>query len=203
MNKQLTFTVSPYIFIYLSFLFLLFPIQWVGAFALAVIIHEGFHMIAIHLLKGKILSIHIGSSGMIMETSGLSGYREAISACMGPIGSILIIFLGKWLPRTAACGVIHCIFNLIPLFPLDGGRILRGTLYAILKPPKANKIFLISQRVIIVVIICFSLFFVMKIGVFPIIFALFLICKVKREKLLANRDFWRYNKITMDKEVTS
>jgi Zn-dependent protease len=151
-NNRVSIIVSGDGLILLAALLLLLPFQWVGAVILSITVHELCHAITIVLLGGTIQRIDIDMHGVTMKHDGISGIKESICALSGPVGSLLLLLLFPWLPRTAICGFMHGIFNLIPLFPMDGGRILYGLLYSTLRPPLAKKIFLMSQQVISVIV---------------------------------------------------
>lgn len=182
-------------------LLLFLPLQWIGAALLAVLIHESCHAIAVYLLGGSIRRIFIGCRGMVMETLPMSGVRELICVIAGPVGSIMLIAVAPRLPRTAICGFIHGIYNLIPLFPLDGGRVIRNVFYSFLSPPLAHKVFLWSQRVVSVFILVATAILTLRLGVVPLVLGLLVARNYLWQNPLAKIPVWRYNKGTMDKEV--
>lgn len=201
MDKPLKIRISAGASVFLAALLLMLPLQWVGAVILAAMVHECCHAAAIILLGGTIESVTIGGRGVVMETQPMSGIRETVCALAGPIGSVMLLLFVRWLPRTAVCGVIHGIYNMIPLFPLDGGRVLRGMLFGLLQPPKAETIFLWSQRAVILVLVAGCIFLTFRIGVLPLLFGILLLRSQKRENPLAKNPFWRYNRSNIDKGV--
>ena len=60
-----------------------------------------------------------------METASMSPVREAICALAGPLGSFSLLLISEYFPEAAVCGLIQGAYNLIPIFPLDGGRVVR------------------------------------------------------------------------------
>ena len=129
--------IKPGAFLMPAFLLLVLPWQWVGAAILAASIHEACHILALVLTGGRMERITIGGSGAVIETAPMDAFRECICALAGPVGSGLVLLFFRQLPRTALCALVHCLYNLLPLFPLDGGRILRSILSLTLTPDKA------------------------------------------------------------------
>lgn len=60
-----------------------------------------------------------------MDLSPMTAPREAVCALAGPLGSFVLVSLGKYWPELALMALGQGIFNLIPVYPLDGGRFAR------------------------------------------------------------------------------
>lgn len=118
-------TVKPNTYIFVVLLLLLLPIKWVTAWLLAIIFHELCHYLTVKLFSGQVYRLTIGLGGADMECSTLPDRKRLIAILGGPLGGILLIFLGKWFPRLAICSFILSVYNLLPVLPLDGGRALQ------------------------------------------------------------------------------
>ena len=145
--------------IYLACLFFLMPLQLVLSWLLSAFIHELFHYIAIRRLRIPVYRLSIGMSGAIMESAPLTCREEIFCAAAGPVGGIVLFFLAKWLPYVALFGLLQSAFNLFPIYPLDGGRIL----WAILRHyfgGHAERIYLTIEIVIMLlfIILIFCIF---------------------------------------------
>lgn len=118
-------SIKPNTYIFVVLLLLLLPIEWVVAWLLAIAFHELGHYLTVKLLGGQVYQLTIGLGGADMECSTLPDRKRLLAILGGPLGGILLIFLGKWLPRLAICSFILSIYNLFPMLPLDGGRALQ------------------------------------------------------------------------------
>lgn len=110
----------------LALLLLTVPIRILLAAVLAAGVHELCHLGAIRLLEGQAGPLRLRVGGAALEFGGLSPIQEAAAALAGPFGSLLLLGFHQIYPELALCGLGQGLFNLLPIFPLDGGRILLG-----------------------------------------------------------------------------
>jgi len=127
---------EPIIFPFAALLLLIIPFPWLCAALLAAVWHETAHIAIIFILGGRVQKIVISVRGTKICAYIPSVQRELLCAIAGPAGSFLLVFLCHTFPRLALCGIIQGLFNLIPIYPLDGGRILY-CLFSIFLPEKA------------------------------------------------------------------
>ena len=123
-----------------ALLILVIPLNWLLAAATAAVFHELSHSAAILLLGGKIHGLKILPDGIRMETSPMTAWQEILCSLAGPLGSLLLVLLGKHTPRIALCALVQGCYNLLPVYPLDGGRALRCLLGWFLPPKAAKKV---------------------------------------------------------------
>lgn len=106
---------------------LILPLQWLFAWMLSVAIHELGHLLCLKFCGVSIDLVEISGFGAKIRTAPI-GKREWICALAGPCAGMSLVLFSKWIPTVAVCAVIHSMFNLLPVYPLDGGRALRSVL---------------------------------------------------------------------------
>lgn len=110
----------------LALMLLLFPLRFLVGVLLAALIHELGHLLALKIAGGRVLSIRLRSFGARIEAAPMSPGRTALCALAGPAAGALTIFAYKTFPELALAGLVQTVFNLLPVYPLDGGRALRN-----------------------------------------------------------------------------
>ena len=147
-------TIDPWFCYLTAILFLTTPINWLLAVASAALFHELCHLVVIILLNEKVHHIHVSLSGIMIRTSFSDDKKELLAALAGPLGSFTLLSLCHICPHLALCAFVQGIFNLLPLYPLDGGRILLCIL-RLCFPGAADKIF--GCCTVITIVILFAL----------------------------------------------
>lgn len=115
-------TIAGEAYILWALLLLVVPLNWLLAGAVAAAFHEACHALAVLACGGRVLALKLTWAGARMEVSPLGRWQRLICSLAGPAGSILLILLAPWMPRVALCGLGQGAFNLLPIYPLDGGR---------------------------------------------------------------------------------
>ena len=156
--------VSPSACVLAALLLLTLPLRWLLAALFAAGIHELCHVLAVRLCGGRIFRIRVGPSGAVMETEGLSFPREMLCALAGPVGSFLLLSLGKWFPEAALCGAAQGLYNLLPVYPLDGGRALGCFLGMVLPGQAGERITGITGRAVTAVLFGVLLYCLIRLG---------------------------------------
>ena len=103
---------------------LMLPLKWWLSAAAAAIFHEACHLLVLLLLREKVSSIHVTFRGCTIVTGNMPEWKQAVSIMAGPAGSLSLLFLRRKLPLIALCGLFHGVYNLLPVLPLDGGRLV-------------------------------------------------------------------------------
>ena len=104
---------------------LVLPLPLLFAAVTAAGFHEICHFLAAKMLKIPVFRIRFTAMGCIMELGPMGRKQELICAAAGPLGSLLLFAFYPVIPLTGLCAGIQGLYNLLPVYPLDGGRILR------------------------------------------------------------------------------
>ena len=172
--------IDPWAYVFGAFLVLTVPLDWLVGALVAAVVHELSHIVAIRSVGGSILDIHIGIGGAVIDSHIPGKGRELLCALAGPAGSLLLVSLCRVYPKLAICGLIQGSFNLLPVFPLDGGRILR-CLLVLVCPMTHERISRCVERLVIVFLILLAVAgtFCCSMGFLPIVVGMVLIIKKK------------------------
>lgn len=143
---------------------LILPPDWLFGAILAAVIHELCHFCMARFLGVNCTGIRISAAGFVMELVPMNRHEELLTSAAGPVGSLLLLVLVHVYPQLAVCGAIQGLYNLLPIWPLDGGRILRCIL------PGREGVFTVAEWCAGILIMCAGLYLAWKLqlGFWPI-----------------------------------
>jgi stage IV sporulation protein FB len=143
---------------------------WVG-FLISILIHEAFHLFAGRFIFGQRLRFFLTPTGLraAWDNTQPDKLTQCLIFAAGPLGNIIIAFVFSLMPEyndifgsLVKANFFIGIFNLIPLYPMDGGNILlvflykyvgSGRSYSIMKKiGQVAKIFLFAFGIYIMVV---------------------------------------------------
>ena len=162
---------------------LILPLPWLAAIFLAAIIHELCHLIVLKLCGIRVYQIHIRKHGAEIETEALSPLQELLCAAAGPAGSFLCLLFLRHFPILALCGLLQGSYNLLPIYPLDGGRILHA-IVCLLFPHRGETICKYTSLCVSAGIftICLILYIRTSISIFLLFAGYFMLTRVLQRK---------------------
>lgn len=162
-----TIRVTPGFCLLMSIYLLILPLQWVLGWLSAVFMHEFCHVLALLLCRVKVQAITHDVSGAVIKTAAMPRLHEAICALAGPIGGALLVPLGRWVPYAAICAFLLSVYNLLPVYPLDGGRAFLCIVESCC-PSHAKRISLITERITIGITLIASAVLTFHLGFGPV-----------------------------------
>lgn len=193
--KSLKFDISNGCLVFLCAYCVFDPHGSFLPFLLSVGAHELGHLLTLRYLHVPVMCIQGTLSGLEIRTEPLTYRQEILVAASGPgINFILCLLTKEVYPIMTLINAVLFVYNLLPIYPLDGGRILRGFLFANLIPPHAERIEQCCSLTVFICIFLGSIYlsFTYRCGLWPILFCAFLFYRLG-ETILPNR------KISLDK----
>ena len=113
---------------------------WIAAVLISLLAHEMCHVLAARLFGTRIRVVLSGLGGQVFGLDELKRWQRVLILLAGPLGNLLIlgilwgvtatplpmdwrIFLAPYVWLLMWINAFWCVLNLLPLWPLDGGRI--------------------------------------------------------------------------------
>lgn len=204
------------IFLFLLLFIITNQIEIYALIMIFALIHELAHLICGIILGFNPDTLRIMAFGFSIEfktviddynkkilKSNIISLKKIIVALAGPIINLIIIIFGIMFNIDANiiyANLLIMIFNLIPIYPLDGGRILKNILKILYGNRKANEYINIITNVLVIIFTMLSSILVLiyeNVAILAIIVILWGIL------IRENRKYYTYKKIykTIDKNL--
>lgn len=178
MRKGFEFHVSAGFCLLLAILLFLDDDNIVPWALLACLLHELGHLLAIYLLGGRVQAFRLSAVGaeMVPTRVRLFSYQEELLiAAAGPLASLLTALfagslrgvLGRYdegIFLFMGLNVAAGLFNLLPIGPLDGGRMLRILLLRGEKLEEGERIFQSITLLLSLSLVALGTFHMLRLG---------------------------------------
>ena len=142
--------VPVYLKLWFLLLFAWLPFSYVIAIFISILVHELAHAYVANKLGYNVFKVYIGLFNGAAEMN-LSQIHERDSikiVAAGPLSNLILFFASlifisagysnQFITDFANVNLLLLIFNIIPIYPLDGGRLLRDGLYLLIKNRKLS-----------------------------------------------------------------
>lgn len=170
MAQRFPVKVSPDVCLIAAIAFLSIPFPWLFGWVIAVLAHEISHCAALLLCGIPIERISIESNGAKIQIKEISPWQSIFCSLAGPAGGLILLLVGEIFPQAALCSLILSGYNLLPVFPLDGGRALRSLTGLLLPAHYAETICFIFEMITFLLIIGLGIVmsFQWNLGILPL-----------------------------------
>lgn len=157
------------------------PMKTFWPFLFSAALHEGGHLLAMFLCDVKVHTLRLRASGAVISADAMPYWKELLVAAAGPFVNLLLLLAST--RNNALMAVVNlCLFvyNLLPIYPLDGGRILHALMYMLLPPNAAETMIKTVQILCVGAIVLLSCYMtcVWHAGLWPMIVAGMLLLRV-------------------------
>ncbi|MBQ6839623.1 MAG: hypothetical protein IJO45_02910 [Oscillospiraceae bacterium] len=187
-KRFLTPDIEPSAYILFAAAVLFVPLQWIVSWLVAAAVHELFHCCAVYLAGGSVQKISVGIRGAEIQADLRSDMGEGFCAIAGPIGGLALLLLARWAPRLALCALIQSAWNLIPIYPLDGGRALSAFLKCSV-PKYADRLERVASVLVLFAFCAAGIYGLLfwKLGFLPIVLLFIILLRVAQIKIPCKR----------------
>ncbi len=131
-------------------------------FLFFVLIHEIAHLIVGLMIGGKAEKMYITPFGVSLEIYSYgksSSLNKILFYLSGPLINFILAIIFFYLKsdinlkeEIIYTNIAICFFNLLPILPLDGGKILKEIFNILFKSEKANEIIIVFSKVFLGII---------------------------------------------------
>lgn len=161
------------------------PAELFLPFLAAALVHELGHMVVMAVCQVPPASIQLGFAGAAIFASFSTPRQELLCAAAGPLANLLSsTILLPAAPKFAAAGILLAAFNLLPVYPLDGGRIVRAV-----APRAAETVSVVTAAVLLLAGAVLTAVF--HLGLWPLILLFLLLGRIALCRLEEERSFPR------------
>lgn len=140
MRREFKLSVTPRFYVFMAAFLVAVPLPWIAGFVLATAVHELGHCLALCLCGKEIRQIHVDISGAQIHTEEMDEPEAVCCALAGPLAQLILLMFARVFPQMALCAFAQCLFNLLPVCPLDGGQALQSLTRVLFREDIADRL---------------------------------------------------------------
>ena len=176
-----------YLFLFISYTYYIDKLELFLIFYVSVLIHEIAHIVIALILKVNVTEILLMPFGVCASyNEKITRKKETIISFAGPILSFIISIFSKEL-LIQNINLLIMILNLIPIYPLDGGRIQKNYFIAKYGYNNGTKISKMVTDFFIIIVFIFSIIFIIYINNYYLFFLSLYIHTLSKKEMKKER----------------
>ena len=154
-------------------------------FALLGLLHELGHLAALALCGVRVERVRLRALGAVIETASCAHSAEALCALAGPAVNLFAFWaLRRIEPGAALISLLLGACNLLPVYPLDGGRALRAVCAQFLPLRTVNAVDAVASACTLASLGLAGLALSRRYGLLPVFAFALLLLHIARERNL-------------------
>lgn len=176
-----------YLFAFMAYTFWIGKLQLFLIFYVSILVHEIAHIIVALLLKvnvNELLLMPVGVCAVYNEN--ITPKKEIIVSIAGPLMSLIISLFSKDV-LISNVNLLIMILNLIPIYPLDGGRLQKNFFVTKFEYRKGIKISQIVSDFFIIVLFIFAIIFIVYLKNYYLLFVACYIWTLSKSEMKKER----------------
>lgn len=134
--------------------------------------------------------LRIEHCGAVLDTNSMDPWKLLLCVLSGPVGSLSLLMFARRIPRIALCGMAQGCFNLLPIYPLDGGRALRCLSEMFFSEYTVRNICAAAEWLSVLIILGAGVYgsFILGIGLIPVLTAVVFLYRLWCGKISCKED---------------
>lgn len=188
-----------YLFVFMSYMFFIGKIEMFMIFYISILLHEIAHIVVALLLKVNVIELNLMPVGIsAIYNDKISAKKEVIISMAGPIMSLILAIYSKD-SFISSVNIIIMILNLIPIYPLDGGRIQKNYFIHKYRYKKGIKISQMVSDLFLIILFVLSIILIIYFKNYYLLFLNLYIYNLSKKEMKKERILGIINYLQTDK----
>lgn len=188
-----------YLFVFMSYMFFIGKIEMFMIFYISILLHEIAHIVVALLLKVDVVELNLMPVGVsAIYSDKISAKKEVIISMAGPIMSLILAIYSKD-SFISSVNIIIMILNLIPIYPLDGGRIQKNYFIHKYRYKKGIKISQMVSDLFLIILFVLSIILIIYFKNYYLLFLNLYIYNLSKKEMKKERILGIINYLQTDK----
>lgn len=188
-----------YLFVFMSYMFFIGKIEMFMIFYISILLHEIAHIVVALLLKVNVIELNLMPVGIsAIYSDKISAKKEVIISMAGPIMSLILAMYSKD-SFISSVNIIIMILNLIPIYPLDGGRIQKNYFIHKYRYKKGIKISQMVSDLFLIILFVLSIILIIYFKNYYLLFLNLYIYNLSKKEMKKERILGIINYLQTDK----